>query len=92
MFITMCHGTWNYLSDVEKLRPFLYNWRDDNFWLHTVGGWTIGIWIVAHVWSLMLPSIFDGFKNVVVGGPVDVPLQVGLFHCHLFEAHFVFLF
>lgn len=76
LFITMCHGTWNYLSEVHCLRSFLYAWRDDNFWLHGIGGWTIGIWIIAHVWSLILPSIFDGYTNRMQGGPVELPLQV----------------
>ncbi|CAM9174985.1 unnamed protein product [Ectocarpus sp. 4 AP-2014] len=78
MFITMCHGTWNYLSEVQVLRPFLYAWRTDNFWLHSIGGWTMGIWTMLHVYSLLLPSIFHGFKNVAVGGPVELPLQVSL--------------
>ena len=68
MFATMCHGTWNYLSEVEALQILLYGWRADNFWLHTVGGWSIGVWVIAHVWSLLLPSIFHGFKNVKVPG------------------------
>lgn len=58
------------------LRPFLYAWRADNFWLHTIGGWTIGVWTLAHVWSLFLPSMFNGFENVVVGGFINFPLQV----------------
>ncbi|CAM9357300.1 unnamed protein product, partial [Ascophyllum nodosum] len=78
MFLTMCHGTWNYLSEVEIFRPFLYRWRNDNRWLHTVGGWTMGIWIVVHVWSLMLPWLADGYKNVKVGGDLEWPLQVPL--------------
>ena len=64
----MCHGTWNFLSEVEVLRPFLYAWRGDNAWLHSVGGWTIGVWILLHVWSLLFPSIFHGFHNVNAGG------------------------
>ena len=76
MFITMCHGTWNYLSEIRMLRPFLYSWRADNFWLHTIGGWTIGAWTLSHVWSLFLPSMFNGYKNVIVGGSIDLPLQV----------------
>ncbi|CAN0302663.1 unnamed protein product [Ectocarpus sp. 12 AP-2014] len=78
MFITMCHGTWNFLSEVQVLRPFLYAWRTDNFWLHSIGGWTMGIWTMLHVYSLLLPSIFHGFKNVAVGGPVELPFQVSL--------------
>lgn len=76
MFITMCHGTFNRLSEVEMLRPFLYGWRADNFWLHTIGGWTMGAWTLLHVWSLFLPSMFHGFKNVAVGGVIELPLQV----------------
>ncbi|CAM9569749.1 unnamed protein product [Ectocarpus fasciculatus] len=78
MFITMCHGTWNFLSEVQVLRPFLYAWRTDNFWLHTIGGWSMGIWTMLHVYSLFLPSMFHGFKNVAVGGPVELPFQVSL--------------
>ncbi|CAM9470777.1 unnamed protein product, partial [Sphacelaria rigidula] len=78
MFITMCHGTWNYLSEVEVLKPYLYSWREDNFWLHTVGGWTMGIWVILHVWSLFLPSIFNGYQNVVVGGTFSIPAQIAL--------------
>ncbi|CBN79562.1 hypothetical protein Esi_0011_0129 [Ectocarpus siliculosus] len=78
MFITMCHGTWNFLSEVQVLRPFLYAWRTDNFWLHSIGGWTMGIWTMLHVYSLLLPSLFHGFKNVAVGGPVELPFQVSL--------------
>eukprot|EP00903_Cladosiphon_okamuranus_P016206 g14954.t1 len=78
MFITMCHGTFNYLSEVQMLRPFLYSWRADNFWLHAIGGWTIGAWTLVHVWSLFLPSMFHGFKNVVVGGYINLPLQMPL--------------
>lgn len=76
MFITMCHGTWNLLSEVPMLRRLLYSWRADNIWLHTIGGWTLAAWTVLHVWSLFLPSMFHGFRNVAVGGPFDVPLQV----------------
>ncbi|CAN0216584.1 unnamed protein product, partial [Ectocarpus sp. 6 AP-2014] len=78
MFITMCHGTWNFLSEVQVLRPFLYAWRTDNFWLHSIGGWAMGIWTMLHVYSLLLPSMFHGFKNVAVGGPVELPFQVSL--------------
>lgn len=74
----MCHGTWNYLSEVELLRPLLYSWRDDNLWMHSIGGWAMGIWIVFHVWALMLPSIFQGFENVSMGGKVVPPVQVGI--------------
>ena len=76
MFMTMCHGTFNYLSEVRILRPFLHSWRADNFWLHAVGGWTMVVWTLLHVWSLFLPSAFHGYKNVAVGGPVQLPLQV----------------
>ena len=76
MFATMCHGTWNYLSEVEIFRPFLYRWRTDNQWLHAVGGWTMGFWIVVHVWLLFLPWLADGYKNVKVGGDLGWPLQV----------------
>ena len=68
LFATMCHGTWNFLSEVEVLRPFLYAWRGDNAWLHSVGGWTIGVWTLLHVWSLLFPSIFHGFRNVNAEG------------------------
>ncbi|CAM9357147.1 unnamed protein product [Ascophyllum nodosum] len=78
MFATMCHGTWNYLSEVEIFRPFLYRWRTDNQWLHAVGGWTMGFWIVVHVWLLFLPWLADGYKNVKVGGDLGWPLQVSL--------------
>ncbi|CAM9357224.1 unnamed protein product, partial [Ascophyllum nodosum] len=78
MFLTMCHGTWNYLSEVEIFRPFLYRWRNDNQWLHTVGGWTMGFWIVVHVWLLFLPWLANGYKNVKVGGDLGWPLQVSL--------------
>ncbi|CAN0436565.1 unnamed protein product [Ascophyllum nodosum] len=78
MFLTMCHGTWNYLSEVEMFRPFLYRWRDDNQWLHTIGGWTMGIWVLLHVWSLLLPSMVDGYENLKVGGEIGWPLQVAL--------------
>lgn len=71
MFLTMCHGTFNKLSEVPFLRPYLYSWRDDNFWLHRIGGWVMGIAIVLHVWVLILPSIFSGYKNRTLGGGVQ---------------------
>ncbi|CAM9715253.1 unnamed protein product, partial [Laminaria digitata] len=91
MFLTMSHGTWNYLSEVEKLRPYLYGWRGDNFWLHTVGGWSIGIWVIAHVWSLLLPSLFHGYANVKIPGefgwlPPQVPIPGGNLDAELEQA------
>eukprot|EP00904_Undaria_pinnatifida_P008090 jgi/Undpi1/4410/HiC_scaffold_17.g07765.m1 len=68
MFSTMCHGSWNYLSEVDALRPFLYGWRADNYWLHALGGWSIGVWTLLHVWSLLLPSMFHGYTNEKVPG------------------------
>lgn len=76
MFLTMCHGTWNSLSEVRILRPFLHNWREDNYWLHTIGGWTMGGLTIAHVWSLMLPSLFHGYANRAIPGQIDFPAQV----------------
>ncbi|CAM9533486.1 unnamed protein product [Ectocarpus sp. 6 AP-2014] len=78
IFITMCHGTWNWLSEINMLRSLLYSWRADNAWLHAIGGWTLGVVTLLHVWSLFLPSMFHGYQNKVVGGPFDIPLQVGL--------------
>lgn len=76
MFLTMCHGTWNALSELSALKLFLHNWREDNFWLHTIGGWTIGVLTIAHVWSLLLPSIFHGYANRAIPGMIDYPAQV----------------
>lgn len=73
----MCHGTFNLLSEVRFLEGFMYSWRQDNIWLHEIGGWVMGFWTVLHVWSLFLPSVFHGFKNVVRGGEWGYPLQVG---------------
>lgn len=79
LFSTMCHGTWNYLSEVAVLRPYLYAWRGDNSWLHSIGGWTIGIWTILHVWSLLFPSIFHGFTNVNAEGWWEwFPTQVAM--------------
>lgn len=78
MFATVCHGTWNYLSEVSILGPYLYAWRDDNLWLHAIGGYTIAVCTVVHVWSLLLPSIFSGYENQVVPGRLTFPAQVQL--------------
>ena len=79
----MCHGSWNWLSEVEALRPFLYGWRGDNFWLHTIGGISIGIWVILHVWSLLLPSMVHGYKNVEVPGEFGwLPPQVRIIAVH----------
>ncbi|CAN0513506.1 unnamed protein product, partial [Ectocarpus sp. 8 AP-2014] len=47
-----------------------------NAWLHAIGGWTLGVVTLLHVWSLFLPSMFHGYQNKVVGGSFDIPLQV----------------
>lgn len=78
MFLTVSHCTWNFLSERKFLKPYLYDWRTDNLWLHTVGGWTLGVWTIAHVYSLFLPSIFNGFRNAHVTGKFGWPAQIPL--------------
>ncbi|CAM9744602.1 unnamed protein product [Chrysoparadoxa australica] len=78
MFFTMCHGTWNALASTKLLRPWLYNIREDNLWLHKVAGIFMGFWTVLHVWSLFLPSLLDGYTNFVYGGPFEWPANVPL--------------
>lgn len=36
----------------------------------------IGVWTIAHVWSLILPSMFHGYTNKAVPGRIDLPAQV----------------
>ena len=66
MFLTMCHSTFNSLSRVVCLRRLMSNIREDNKRLHIWGGKLMGVCVLVHVWSLLLPSIFSGFANVVV--------------------------
>ena len=78
MFLTVSHCTWNWLSERKPFKRYLYDWRGDNLWLHTVGGWALGIWTTIHMYTLLLPSIFHGFRNVHVTGIIGWPAQVSL--------------
>lgn len=78
MFLTVCHCTWNYLSERKHLKRFLYTWREDNLWVHRIAGWILAGWTLAHMWSLFLPSIFNGFQNVHVKGSLTWPAQITL--------------
>jgi hypothetical protein len=95
LFLTMCHSLFNILATSPyptflqpymsmRLPPILYNYKNDNTYVHSIAGTVTAVCTVIHVWSLFLPSMFDGdFKNVLVhpgdvGESVPLPLQVSL--------------
>ncbi|GMH70604.1 hypothetical protein TrRE_jg12047 [Triparma retinervis] len=95
LFLTMCHSLFNIIATSPyptflqpymsmRLPPILYNYKNDNTYVHSIAGTVTAVCTVIHVWSLFLPSMFDGdFKNVLVhpgdvGESVSLPLQVSL--------------
>ena len=61
------------------MKVFLNSVKADNAKLHRWGGWLMGVCVIIHVWSLMLPSIFDAYSNVIVNNePLSWPAQVSL--------------
>ena len=79
-FLTMCHCSFNFLAAWNtRTRSFFWNVKEDNLYLHAIFGWIAGICTVVHVWSLFLPSIFDGYTNVMVTiNGLSWPAQVSL--------------
>jgi hypothetical protein len=86
MFLSVCTFTWHCIAtkarqaSPERWGPFFQNVADDNKRLHRIGGWTLGVVIIMHVWSLFLPSIAHGYANVFQQLPFSVewPAQVSL--------------
>ena len=79
IFLTISHCSWNHLASKKPCRKFLWNVKRDNLWLHKVGGRVIGVCTVIHVWSLLLPAIFDGYKNTLVTlNSFSWPAQISL--------------
>lgn len=77
LFFTMCHTTYAWMVESWAARYVvdMRNYKEANRRIHNWNGIGIVVATLVHVWSIIFPSIFHGWKTQVVLGHFEWPLS-----------------